>query len=520
MQDYTTIVGIISMRQKGFSYVDIQRRYRIGSSTVTRIMRRYEELGRSLDDLESLSPHEVEEMFYPPETRRRKRVDLPNFAWVHTQMQVLGKNADLALVWQAYKQQNPDGYQLSQFYKLYGVWLKEQGYKSKSSMPIERIPGQKMFIDWMGDKPKLLVDSQTGEVSAVHIFVTTLGFSSKVYAEAFLDEKISSFIQGSTNALSFYGALPEQLVPDNCKTAVTKHSKDDLVLNSAYQDIEDYYGVVIVPAPPSKPKGKATVENSVLTLERLIAARFKDSYFTSLSQLNSALAKVVADVNAKAFTNKRDIRKSRNEAFEKFDLPQMRKLPGIPFASCDYRYYARIPDNYHLEYDGHYYSVSHTLRGKPAILKATMSEIRICSSSNKLMYVHKRAWSPLPLYITDDAHMPSEHLFNKQVNEHDGAYYRRWAASIGPNTTEVIDKMLRRPRHEAQAYRSCAGALHATKGMNKGQVEQAAQACILAETYTYTLFKKMLTQARSGGLDGGVPTPPKHSNIRGKEAWK
>ena len=97
-------------------------------------------------------------------------------------------------------------------------------------MPVERIPDEKKYIDWVGDQPYLLTDPVTGKLLKVHIFATTLGFSSCVYAEAFTDEKISSFIAGTTHALDYYGAVPAYLVPDNLKTAVTKHTRDELVL--------------------------------------------------------------------------------------------------------------------------------------------------------------------------------------------------------------------------------------------------------------------------------------------------
>ena len=32
---------------------------------------------------------------------------------------------------------------------------------SKTSMPVERIPGEKMYIDWVGDQPELLLDTTT-----------------------------------------------------------------------------------------------------------------------------------------------------------------------------------------------------------------------------------------------------------------------------------------------------------------------------------------------------------------------
>ena len=76
-----------------------------------------------------------------------------------------------------------------------------------------------MYIDWVGDQPELLTDPATGEIHKVHVFATTLGFSSRVYAEVFLDEKLPSFITGVVHALEYYGAVPKYLVPDNLKTA-------------------------------------------------------------------------------------------------------------------------------------------------------------------------------------------------------------------------------------------------------------------------------------------------------------
>ncbi len=92
----------------------------------------------------------------------------------------------------------------------------------------------------------------------------------------------------------------------------------------------------------------------------------------------------------------------------------MKPLPGESYTTCDYKYFLKIPDNYHLEYDGHYYSVLYTYRGQPAILKATLSEIRICDRNNRLICKHLRSYKSFPLYITDDSHMKPEHLYYKR----------------------------------------------------------------------------------------------------------
>ena len=110
---------------------------------------------------------------------------------------------------------------------------------------------------------------------------------------------------------------------------------------------------------------------------------------------------------------------------------------------CDYKAVSKVPDNYHIEYDGHYYSVVYTQCGKPAILKATHTEIRICDSYNRLLCKHKRSYRDFTRYITEDSHMRPEHLYYKEVNFKDGAYYRRWASVFGSSMYEFIDRLLK-----------------------------------------------------------------------------
>ena len=77
----------------------------------------------------------------------------------------------------------------------------------------------------------------------------------------------------------------------------------------------------------------------------------------------------------------------------------------------------------HLLYDDHYYSVLYTYYNQPAILKATMAEIRICDRNNKLICTHRRSYKEFPKYITRQEHMAPEHQYYKEVNSKDGAYF-------------------------------------------------------------------------------------------------
>ena len=522
MQNYSTIIGVIELRQDGIGYRTIQRRYGIGNSVITRIMERFKELGTSLEELRIMNPREVEAKFYPEEKRRDASKPLPDFFAIHEMMTKM-KHPDLAFIWlEYYKPKYPDGYQLSQFYKWYGDFLKENFGQESVKMPVERIPGEKMYIDWVGDRPALLADPITGETKEVHVFTTTMGFSSCVYAEIFPDETLPQFITGVVHALEFYGAIPKYLVPDNLKTAVTKHTKDEFILNSAFSDLEDFYDTIVLPPPPRKPKGKPTVENHVKFLETHLLERLKHKVFTSMEDINRETQQIIAAINQDSFRKSGDIRKTRSFAFETFDKPQMRPLPGRNFTVCDYRFFLRVPDNYHLEYDGHYYSVLYTRHGLPAILKATISEIRICDENNRLLCKHPRSYKKFPLYITEETHMPPEHIYYKELNAHDGAYYRRWASVYGDSMVTLIDTILNSVKHEEQAYNSCKGILHMCKNVPDHIVKEAAQLCIDANACKYTYFKRSLSRLANNGTEASEQENilPEHENIRGREYFK
>ena len=79
MQSYTTIIGVIELRLQKQSYGIVQKRFGIGSSTVTLIMKRFKEMGLSIDDLKQMEPRKLETAFYPPENRRDISIPLPDF---------------------------------------------------------------------------------------------------------------------------------------------------------------------------------------------------------------------------------------------------------------------------------------------------------------------------------------------------------------------------------------------------------------------------------------------------------
>ncbi|MEO8900113.1 MAG: hypothetical protein ABI627_01195 [Polyangiaceae bacterium] len=96
----------------------------------------------------------------------------------------------------------------------------------KRQSPVMRrvhLAGDKVFVDYSGMKAKL-VDSVTGEVIEVELFVAVLGASNYTYAEATRTQQVADFVSSVARALTFFGGVPRAIVPDQLKSAVIKRT--------------------------------------------------------------------------------------------------------------------------------------------------------------------------------------------------------------------------------------------------------------------------------------------------------
>jgi len=73
---------------------------------------------------------------------RREFRPAPVWEWVHQEMKK--KGVTLQLLWQEYRESHPDGYQISQFYKLCKQWKK----KIDVTLRQEHKAGEKLFVDY------------------------------------------------------------------------------------------------------------------------------------------------------------------------------------------------------------------------------------------------------------------------------------------------------------------------------------------------------------------------------------
>ena len=220
----------------GLSYREIQKQYGASKSTVARISERLSQAGLSAQEAISLDEVELQALFYPP---REKTLIEPDWQKIHNKLQQ--RKVTLLLMYEDYEQQ-AEGlghiYTYSSFCRRYNDWKRINGISSLSGNS-DRKPAEKIEVDFAGDQLQW-VDS-FGEIHSAKLFVATLPYSCMMFAEAFDNERQSSWLDGITDALEYFGGSPEVLVMDNAKALIKTTDWREGIPQAAVLSLCHYY---------------------------------------------------------------------------------------------------------------------------------------------------------------------------------------------------------------------------------------------------------------------------------------
>lgn len=456
---------------------------------------------------EDLSDTQLEQSLFPPiAPAPASGRPVPSWSTIHEELK--RKGVTLSLLWEEHKAQYPNGHQYSRFCDLYRAWTG----KLKLSMRQTHKAGEKLFVDYAGHTLPI-VDPSTGEIREAQVFVAVLGASSYTFAEATWTQGLSDWIGSHNRALSFFGGVPEILVPDNLKSGVTKPCRYEPDINPTYSELAEHYGVAVIPARVRKPKDKAKAEVAVQVVERWILARLRNRTFFSLTEANDAIRELLQDLNRRPF---KKLPGSRQEAFDTLDRPALRPLPATPYEFAEWKK-ARVSIDYHVEVLGHYYSVPYQLSKKQLDVRVTATCIE-CHHRGKRVASHIRS-SHKGKHTTIDEHMPKAH---KSFVDWTPQRLINWAAKTGPDTARLVEAILASRTHPQQGFRSAMGLLRLGKEYGDDRLEAA---CRLALEGRATSFKSVASILKTG-LDRQPPAqmaltenPIDHGNIRGRSYY-
>lgn len=103
----------------------------------------------------------------------------------------------------------------------------------------------------------------------------------------------------------YFQGITKILVPDNLKTGVIKHLKnEEPILNQSYQDMAEYYNIIILPARVRHPKDKPLAENTVNQCTKYIIAKLRNNKFFSIEEYNKQVMIELDGFNHKQYQKK------------------------------------------------------------------------------------------------------------------------------------------------------------------------------------------------------------------------
>lgn len=496
-----SIKEILRLRYESkLSHRNISISTNIALSTVMDIVRRAKSKGLTWPLPENLDDITLEERLYSKPNPSQQK-PLPDMDWIHQELK--RKSVTLQRLWLEYKENHPDGLQYSQFCQRYRDWLG----KLDVVMRQNHRAGEKMFVDYAGQTMPI-INSETGEVLQAQIFIAVLGASNYAFAKAYPSQELPYWIEAHISAFQYFDGVTEILVPDNLKSGVTHPCRYEPDINPTYQDMAVHYGIAVIPARPRKPRDKSKAESTVQVVERWILAALRDRSFFSFAELNQAITEELIKLNNKPFQK---LEGTRRSLYEAIDRPALKPLPAAPYEFAEWKK-ARVNIDYHIEFDGSYYSVPYQLVRREVDLRITARMIEIFMKGHRVA-AHVRSFKK-GYFVTEMNHRPVSH---QKYLEWTPSRMIQWAGTVGPSTSNLVQKILESKVHPEQGYRSCLGILRLGKSYSNERLESAASRALSIGAFSYRSVKSIL----ENGLDGlPVRTSDKcvtisHENLRG-----
>lgn len=504
---------MLRLRSQGKGIRNISGLISLSRNTVKKYLTRLEELGVSFESALALSDLDLQSLLQPPvevvsPSSRYETLQslLPTYC-----KRLKRKGVTKEMLHQEYKAKYPDGYSRSGFCRL--IRLFESTHSPV--MHLEHKAGDKLYIDFAGQKLSI-VDIDTGEVIPVEVFVAILPCSQLTYVEAVASQRKEDLILACEHTLEYLEGVPQVIVPDNLRSAVTKSSKYEAIINEDFASFADHYGCSVIPARAYKPRDKALVEGAVKLIYKSIYYRLENRVFHNLKSLNAAI-RVALEVHNNAPFSGRSY--SRRDQFEEIERLTLGKLNPITY-ELKKQALVTVMKNGHirLSEDAHYYSVPCKYMGKKVKVLYTSTLVEIYHRYEKIAE-HERSYARFK-YTTNKEHLASHHQ-----------EYADWSAekfiaeghAIHSDVGIYITKVIESKAHPEQAYKSARGILSFARRVGEKRLINACRWADSYGLYNYPSIESIIAKRQDE-----VPLEdetdlnkelPEHKNIRGKDYY-
>jgi transposase len=253
---------------------------------------------------------------------------------------------------------------------------------AKTEFPFRRLecgPGEEAQVDFGTGAPVVGPD---GKRRKTHVFRVVLSHSRKAYSEVVYRQTTESFVRCLENAFWHFGGVPQRIVLDNLRAAVTKADWFEPELNPKVRSFAAHYGTVFLPTRPYMPRHKGKVERGVAYVQD---NALRGRKFATLDEQNRYLLhweQTVADTRLHGTT-----RRQVGKHFEEVERAALQRLPAERFP-CFTESRRTVHRDGHVEVEKAYYSVPPEHLGRTVWVRHDARLVRIFDQAMTLIATH------------------------------------------------------------------------------------------------------------------------------------
>lgn len=508
--DIMELRQLLLLKEKGESNRSCEKLLGIHRNTINHYVRQFRASQLSSANLLEQDDKTLNELFPASETINTSRYGELSGYFSYFERELKKPGCTRESLWQGYLLKHPDGYGYSQFNEHFARWRE----KVKSSGKLIHKAGDKMYVDYTGKKLQI-TNKETGELTDVEVFVGILPSSQYTYVEASKSQKKEDFIASVIRCLEYFGGVPKAIVTDNLKSAVSKASKYEAVINKSLKSMAIHYRTSINPTRAYSPQDKSLVEGAVkLVYQRIFYPLSKITFF-SIEALNEAIREKLTEYNNYLM---KLLETSRIKQFLDIEKPFLTTLPAQPYQLKEYKKAKVQKMGYvYLHEDKNYYSVPFRYIGLTVEVQYNSEEVEIYYQSERIA-AHKRNYRK-GAYITKDDHLSSSHKFYQDWSPD---YFLNWAKKSGTHVEAYIERLLQQASYPEIAYKQCLGVINLKSAHTDQRLDNACRMALDQPRYGYHIIKNILANKMDLHSQSPEPEPhiTKHNNIRGAEFYQ
>lgn len=364
---------------------------------------------------------------WKPQRRQRKEPELARFdSWIRRRFPEVGYSAKVL-----YRELGEQGYRGSyETLQRYVRPLRAAAQPEAATARYETAPGAQAQVDWgmlgvwIGERREL-----------IHLFVMVLGYSRRIFARAYLHEKLGNLLDGHEAAFAHFDGRTETILYDNPRTIVT--AKDEATghveWNRRFKDRMDFYGVEVKLCRYYRAQTKGKVESGVKYVKRNALAGRR---FETLEELNAWLstwALTIADERVHGTTH--EIPRERFERDERMKMIAVDRRP--PSRECRTQRRQVGTDGY-VAIETNRYPVPYAWCRAEVEVQLSETDVRIVHDEQSIAYEREAGrhrvvhWDGAPRRL-ERSDRPSP------IAGDPPQYDPAWLASIGQVSTRTLD---------------------------------------------------------------------------------